>query len=300
MDVQKLYILVGRKQLGGPTEQSLVAAATKMGLAHELLIADDIMLDDVPAMTFEGQNLLYRVRVGDGASTIENALLTFHGDHLTGMYRPKVQIGIPKRYSETLEQLAAGLSVIPTSFVDSKWPDLTDDQLNAKVDRLGGYPVLYKTLGLAHGQGVFKLDTAEELRTAITDTLERRGQALLREYLPEYRHYRVIVVDGQAVASIEYHKPADDFRTNATDAPDVTAVDMTQLDPVILELAVQSVELSASLIGGVDILVDTIKQIPYLAEVNIPCNFSRAEEPTGVHIGLLIVQALLRQANAKS
>lgn len=293
-----LYLIVSREKQGGLSEQSLTAAAKAAGLEVKLLISDDTALDDIAGMKFDGNDLLYRVSVNAHSSAIESALLTLHAHNLTGVYQPRPRLGPTRRYAETIEQLAAGLPIIPTSFVDASWRAASDEQLQHKVDMLGGFPVLFKTLGLAHGQGVQKLDTLAALRTQITQVLERGGEALLREYLPEYRHFRIVVVDSQPVAAIEYHKPADDFRTNAAETPNVSGVAVSDLDPNILDIAVRSVALAGSIIGGVDILVDTTKQVPYLAEVNVPCNFSRAEGPTGVNIGQSIVQALLRKAQA--
>lgn len=297
MPAHTLYILVSRAKLGGLSEQSLVAGANAAGLAHELLIADDISLDDIPAMHFASNDLLYRVSTGAKASTIESALMTFHGDKLTNIYWPKPRLGPTRPYAETMEQVAAGLPVIPSSFVDDTWPTMADNELKDRVLRLGGFPVLFKTLGLAHGQGVQKLNSLEELKPEIATAVSQGSEALLREYLPEYRHFRIVVVDNQAVAAIEYHKPADDFRTNAAETPNVTGMELAELDPAVLQIALKAVALAGSVIGGVDILVDTTKNVPYLAEVNVPCNFSRAEGPTGVNIGQLIVEALIRKAS---
>ncbi len=299
MQVTALYTIVSSSQVDGPSERSLAAAAKAAGLEYHRLVVEDTALDDIVNMEFTGHNLLYRVRVGGGASTIESALLTLHADKFTSTYVPKPQHWPSKQFAETLEQIAAGLPIVPTRFVDKTWSHLSDDELTTKADQLGSFPVLFKTLGLAHGQGVQRLASLGELKPAILLANERAEQAILREYLPEYRHFRIIVVDKQAVAAIEYHKPADDFRTNAVDVPNVTAVDMTLLDPLVLDIALRSVELYASLVGGVDVLVDTTKNVPYLAEVNVPCNFSRAEGPTGVDIGSLIVAAMLRIAAAK-
>ncbi|MGH7240735.1 MAG: ATP-grasp domain-containing protein [Candidatus Saccharimonadales bacterium] len=298
MQVNTLYLLVSRAKLGGNSEQSLVAAAQAAGMRHQLLVVDDIMLDDIASMEFAGSNLLYRVSTGAKASTVESALMAYHGSNLTNIYWPKLRLGPTRRYAEMVEQMAAGLPVIPTSLVDETWLTMGDDELQAKVTQLGGFPVLYKTLGLAHGQGIQKLASLQELRAEVQKTVDHQGEALLREYLPEYRHFRVIVVDGTAVATIEYHKPADDFRTNATNAPDVSAVSVADVNPTVRSIALRSVELAASIIGGVDVLLDTKKQVAYLAEVNVPCNFSRAEGPTDVNIGQHIVEALIRKAQA--
>ncbi len=47
-----------------------------------------------------------------------------------------------------------------------------------------------------------------------------------------------------------------------------------------------------------DILVDQTNQQPYLAEVNVPCYFARAEAPTGIDIGDLVARAMLSKRDA--
>jgi hypothetical protein len=296
MSKQTLYVLVSREQIGGPSEQSLARAAHGAGLGYTLLTIEDIALDDVPNMPFQSDDLLYRISIDPKASAIESGLSILHGDNLTTIYHPKPQRGPTRRYHEMFELMAAQVPIIPTKLVDDTWVSLSDEVLTEKVHQLSGFPVLFKTLGLSHGAGVQKLDSLAGLRSAIALAIEQRTQAILREYLPDYRHYRVIIVANQPVAAIEYHKPADDFRTNAAEIPEVTAVEITTLDPAIIDMAIQSVAITGSIIGGVDVLVDTTKNIPYMAEANVPCNFSRAEGPTGIDIGCHIVRALMDKA----
>jgi hypothetical protein len=295
----KLYLLISREKQGSNSEKSLIAAAQAASLEYQLLIVNDITLDDIAAMDIADNSLLYRISTNGRAATIESAMMAFHADKLTNIYWPKPRLGPTRRYAEMVEQIAARLPIIPTSFVDDTWIKLNDDDLSAKVTGLGGFPVLFKTLGLAHGQGVQKLSSLVELRTEVSKVVEQSGEALLREYLPEYRHIRIVVVDNQAVSAIEYLKPDDDFRTNAAETPDVSGVALQELDPALTDIALRSVDLTGSVIAGVDILVDTAKNVPYLAEVNVPCNFSRNEGATGANIGKLIIEALIRKASKR-
>jgi glutathione synthase/RimK-type ligase-like ATP-grasp enzyme len=223
---------------------------------------------------------------------MESTMVLRNPGQFTTIYRPKT-VPLPTRsFTEINEQIMAGLRVIPTLLLDATWQQYDDARLQAEMASLGGFPVVVKRLGLSHGQGVQKVDDPAALRTLLQDTDFTTANAIARQYLPDYRHYRLIVVADEVVAAIEYHVPADDFRTNAAE-PVVTAVAVDELSQEMQQMAVASVQLRASILGGVDILVDQTDGVAYLAEANVPCYFARAEGPTGIDVGGLLVDALL-------
>ncbi len=71
----------------------------------------------------------------------------------------KLSEGPTRRYAEMIEQIAAGVPILPSRIVDDTWLTNSQTQLEAKVRGLGGFPVLFKTLGLSHGAGVQKLNS---------------------------------------------------------------------------------------------------------------------------------------------
>jgi biotin carboxylase len=292
-----LYVIGSRQKLA----ESLSAASLKRGceaegLEYRELHIEDIGLDEVDNLLLEPGSLLYRVGTQPKAAILESALL-LSGRELVSIYKAYESVpSLYRSFSEIFVQNAAGLRAIPTKIIDETW-QLPDRQpLESKVQEIGGFPIVVKRLGLSHGQGVTKIDSVDELASLLGAETFETYELIARKYLSEYRHFRLIVVDSTVLAIIEYHKPANDFRTNAAEIPEVTAVAASEVDDELIAMAVKAVELRGSLVGGVDILLDQSDGLPYLAEVNVPCNFSRAEAPTGIEIGSAIVQAMLRKA----
>lgn len=168
------------------------------------------------------------------------------------------------------------------------------DMLAHQIEQLGGFPVVLKKSGGSHGSGVSLVQNMAELIDRLnTIAPEDSTKYALRKFIANARHARIVVVDGVAVDSIEYIQPANDFRTNATETPNVV---VTKFDSEVEAIAVAATEALGSLLGGVDILIDETG-LPYIAEVNIPCNFSRNQNLTGIPIAALIVEALVKRSN---
>jgi hypothetical protein len=291
-----LYILVSRQQIGAHgVALSLQKACESRGLPHEYLVAEDMSLDEIADMTFAPGSLLYRVSTQVKAATIESMLVLLHPGVFTTIYWPKTVPLTSRSFRELCEQMSAGLPIIPTRIIDETWQRLDEEKLTAKIASLGGFPVIIKTLGLSHGQGVQRVENVQALRELLAHAPFAGDEMIARKYLDRNRHFRLIVVDDAVVAAIEYHQPADDFRTNAGNEVQVSAIDVAELPKPIIETALAGVRLRASILGGVDILVDQTDGTAYLAEVNVPCYFARAEGPTGIDIASQIIDALLRK-----
>lgn len=289
-----LYVIIRKEhQDRHGVALSLQQACARLGVEYKELIAEEISLDTIANMQFEAHSLLYRIGTNIKVKILEVMLVTLHPGTFTTIYAPKEIVVPTAPYRELCEQMAAGITIIPTLIIDETWAQLDDTALAARVDTLGGLPLVVKTLGLSHGEGVRKVASLTELRSLVATIPSEQYGAIARKYLADYRHYRVIVIAGKGVAAIEYHKPADDFRTNASKEPIVSAVNIEDLPPKVVDLAVQGTELRSSLLGGADILVDQTDGTAYLAEVNVPCFYVRAEGPTGIDISAHLVQALL-------
>jgi len=273
---------------------SIRQACEARGIAFKQLLSSDCSLETAATLLPDQPSLLYRISTRPKAQLLESTLVLRHAGQFTTIYDTKTVPLPPRQFSEINEQIAAGLCVLPTKLIDAVWQGYDPARLESEIAALGGFPVIIKRLGLSHGQGVQRLESATELQTLLASTDFETVGVIARRYLASYRHYRLIVVDDEVVAAIEYHVPDDDFRTNAGE-PVVTAVSLETLTADMKQLALDSVRLRASILGGVDILVDQTDGVAYLAEANVPCYFARAEEPTGIDIGGLLVDALLRK-----
>jgi hypothetical protein len=292
-----LHVIISRLQVGAEIDASLERACQARGIVYSRIIIEETVVNDLRYNQFSANDLLYRVsqnHVGSGlnykSKVIESLLVAYNPDVISTYYYRNM---FPQQALGNLTELfASSLPIIPSAIIDEVWVDMTDKELEARVETLGGFPIIVKTLGLSRGRGVGLSHNVSELRRSLQDIRGAEANAMLRKYLPDYRHYRLIVVNEKVIAANEYHKPEDDFRTNAGSTITTTAIEVTELSDAIKAAAVAGVSLRASIFGGVDILVDTTDDTAYLAEVNVPCYFPRTEEATGIDIAGQIIDAM--------
>jgi hypothetical protein len=297
MNPPKLYLIIEKRlyEAGHGTLLSLQTACERMGITYEQIIADDVALADIRDMQFEPGSLLYRVSTNPKSTIIGSMLVALHPGVFTTIYYPEMTSPSNRTFWELCVQEQRGLQIIPTLIVDETWQRMDMKALNELIAKVDGFPVVLKALGFSHGQGVSKADTVEELQGRLRDMNFDEYGSIVRKYLADYRHYRLIVIDGEVVAAHEYHKPEGDFRTNAIKSPIVSPLEVADLPAEAIKTAIDGVAIRQSILGGVDILVDQETQIPYLAEVNIPCYYPRTEGVTHIDISGKLVDALLRK-----
>jgi glutathione synthase/RimK-type ligase-like ATP-grasp enzyme len=194
-------------------------------------------------------------------------------------------------WGSAMRMQAASVPVIPTIYAVSK----NEDKLLASyAEQLGGFPIIVKSSGGSHGEGVMKVDSLTSLRSVlgfVSDT--QSSQFVLRQFIGDARHLRLVVIGNKVVDVIEYDVQPDDFRTNAVAVP--TVVDRNDIGDDIKQIAVDAVTALDLEFGGVDVLIATDGK-PYVAEVNFPCNFARNQLNTGADISGRLVAYLLQKA----
>lgn len=291
-----LYSILSSKRAGiDRCDISLQKACQELGIQYERIFFDKTTLDDLRGEFGGKTGLLYRISTNKRAAQIEGLLGEFAPGLTTISWSTPVRSSKLNWY-ELREQTNRELPIIPTILLDPTWTEMDDNELTRRLDKIDGFPIILKTLGLSHGAGVRKIDSLQEFKDVLPSTLEASHNIIARKYLADYRHYRIIVLNDAVAAAIEYHKPDNDFRTNATKHPVVTAVDNADVPKDVADAAIEGTGQRGSIFGGADVLVDLQTGIAHLAEVNIPCFFARAEEPTGIHIGKLLVEALRLKA----
>ena len=292
-----LYVILARKQVDLPIDLSLMRACAARNIDYKHLVTEDIVLDDLRDLPVEPGDLLYRASLQPKARAAESLLIGSGKSVLTSIFNTQPLYPY-QLLREISMQIASGLQIIPTQIVDETWLAMSDEELTRRVNKIGGLPVVVKSMGKSHGRGITRESTVAELRQRLQDYDEGGLGMVVRKYLDDYRHYRVIMIEDRVVAAIEYHKPDDDFRTNASENVVVTPVNVEDLPEGVADVALAGFALRSSLTGGADILVDQTTGKPYFAEVNVPCYFPRAEGVTGIDIGGQLVDALVRKAKA--
>lgn len=164
-------------------------------------------------------------------------------------------------------------------------------QLIEYVEALGGLPIILKALGGTRGLGVMRIDSLSSLLSMADYLLSQNKFFTLLQYIPVKSSARFVVLGGRVIAAHEYLAKDGDFRTNVAAKP---KVQIKKYTPGFEKIAIQAVSAFGLEFGGVDMLIHG--RTPYIAEVNFPCNFVRAQKLLQRDIAFDMVRYLQRKA----
>jgi len=187
---------------------------------------------------------------------------------------------------ELLEKF--GLPVLKT--VTTIKPKLPRELLLSHVDYLGGLPLVLKLPGSEGGVGIIKVDTLEGLFSLI-DYLQYAP--LLMEYFEHIVSYRVVVLNGEAIAVEARHSGADDFRTNSAGGGSLGKVDAPEN---VLTTAIRAADILQSEFGGIDIIQSDNGEIRF-CEMNYPCYFADQQKEGDIDISGKMIDYLMLKSS---
>lgn len=241
--------------------------------------------------TLEEGAMVYRLASGDRASLLE---VLMGGKSAHGLYK-SIDALLSRRFSwgSAIRMQNKHIPIIPTIYNVSKHED---KRLKEYVEALGGFPIIVKSSGGSHGEGVMKVDSINSLRSVIGFISDDHSADLvLRKFIKSARHLRLVVLGDEVLDTIEYNTQVDDFRTNAVAVPTVVA--RNDIEDDMKQIAVDAVAALGLEFGGVDLLIDEHGKA-YVAEVNFPCNFARNQLNTGADIAGHMVDYLMNKVEA--
>jgi ribosomal protein S6--L-glutamate ligase len=170
------------------------------------------------------------------------------------------------------------------------------ENLHQVVVQLGGYPVVVKMLESTHGEGVELAHNAWELQRTVNDFFHDTDRLLLQEYIAEARgaDTRVLIVDGQIIASMRRQAKPGEFRSNlhrgATSLPiELKPAEVALVKKVAMVLKIQ--------VAGVDILPSA--KGPLVMEVNASPGLEGIESTTGKDVAGAIIRLVERKVKVK-
>lgn len=290
----KLYCIIREQDdISNPNTYTLLKKATEdRGIEFVPIESDNF--DYAKGLSLlETNAIMYRIGRGDRAALLQ---VLMAGKGIIGLFK-NVDALLSRNFSwgSAIRMEQAGLPIIPTIFNVSK---NEDSRLKEYVETLGGFPIIVKSSGGSHGEGVMKIDSINSLRSVvgfISDT--QSATFVLRKFVNSARHFRLVVVGDKVVDTIEYDTQSDDFRTNAVAVP--TVADRNDVSDDIKQIAIKAVAVLDLEFGGVDILIDE-SGAAYVAEVNFPCNFARNQMNTGTDVAGQLVNYLVEKAGVKA
>lgn len=254
----------------------------------EFIHINPVDFDYTSKIHFEKGDLLYRIKTGQGAKNVERFLVN---DKVTTFF---VNFEVGNAIYENM--FFHDKYGIPTPKTVFNIP--TDrDLLKKYVEYCGGFPVIIKAMGGSHGVGVMKIDSLSSLLSVSDYLLSKKfgngnGDIVMKEFINVTRSARLIALGGKVIDSIEYQAPSGDFRSNEGGIPNV---EKKIFSDEINETAVRATQVLGLEFGGVDILIDE-KGNHYVAEVNFPAFFPRAQMLSGVDISGMMVDYLVQKS----
>lgn len=283
----KTLHIINRRHSNDTTVALLEQSAAKRNITVKMIFTDDFDFSQPISLT--NQDGLYRVSDNADAFLIEKYLLNDQVITLYADYKHGV-VDIDNVIEATLLHEKLGLPIIKSLHSLTKNKAL----LKKYAEFLNGFPIVVKSAGGQHGIGVMRIDSFESL-TSVTDYLmAQQDRFILREYIDYVSHARLIVLGDKVIDSIEYKRVANDFRSNA--GSDLTVLPKT-FSNEIENVAIQAVRSLGYEFGGVDILIDEQGAF-YIAEVNFPCYFPRAQHITGVDTSGMIIDYMIEKSRA--
>ena len=162
------------------------------------------------------------------------------------------------------------------------------------------FPVILKTLRGSKGVGVLFIESERAL-DSIVQLLNKQDEdsdILLQQYVKTDWDARVLVLNGQVLASMKREVIPGDFRSNVSQGAGVSKLELTEVE-------VEESLKAAKAVDGLFVAVDFIpaknreKEPPYIIEVNSSAGTQGIEEATGRNLCKEIVQHFEDRENWK-
>jgi len=272
--------------------QRLRTAALDRGvevtLYDTLRFSIDLSRDD-PNVSYRGRDIhdIDAILPRIGASITFYGLAVVRQFQAMDVYTPNTADGIANSRDKlrSMQILSRHEIDIPaTTFVRER------SDIRAAIDRVGGAPVVIKTLEGTQGIGVI---LAPDLRVAeaVIETLQSTDQnVLIQRFVAESRgrDIRAIVVGDRVVASMRRTARGDEFRSNVHRGGSTEAI---RLDPETRDVALRAAQTLGLTVCGVDMLEGN--DGPLVMEVNSTPGLQGIETATGLDVAGAIVDHIV-------
>lgn len=270
-------------------------------LGHRMQVIDHtnctlLIKDDQPTVYFQGKSLhlLDAVIPRIGASVTSLGAAVIQQFELMGVFTPTPAEALLRARDKLrcLQQLSrAGIPVPKTMMLTHGQPPIP------LVKALGGFPVVVKMLESTHGVGVALADTPITLHATVEAFIRLHNRVLLQEFIAESRgaDRRVVVVDGQIIATMERQAQAGEFRSNLHRGATARKVALTKQER---ELVLKVVDLMALDVAGIDLL--SSKRGPLVMEVNASPGLEGIERITSVNVANTIIRMIERRTATRA
>lgn len=257
-----------------------------------LRFAIDLSRDD-PNITYRGRDIddIDAILPRIGASITFYGLAVVRQFQAMRVYTPNTADGIANSRDKlrSMQILSRHEMDIPaTTFVRER------SDIRPAIDRVGGAPVIIKTLEGTQGIGVI---LAPDLRVAeaVIETLQSTNQnVLIQRFVSESRgrDIRAVVIGDRVVASMRRVARGDEFRSNVHRGGSTEAI---ELDRETRDVALRAAQTLGLTVCGVDMLEGN--DGPLVMEVNSTPGLQGIETATGLDVAGSIIDHLISNVN---
>ncbi len=129
------------------------------------------------------------------------------------------------------------------------------------------FPVILKTSQGHRGEGVNKIDNAEDLKKIVEVITAKAKSCVVREFIPNDGDVRIFCVGYKAIGAMKRTPKEGEFRSNISQGGSGAVFDL-ESNPKIRDLAEKAAKVMQTEIAGVDIILNNVTGEPYILEVN--------------------------------
>ncbi len=167
------------------------------------------------------------------------------------------------------------------------------EQLHKKIV---DFPKILKLVSGTHGLGVLKADDAQTLESLMETFYGLRQKMLIQEYIAESRgkDLRIIVVNGQVVASMMRSAAEGDFRSNLHRGGQGHSVLISEREK---DVAIKATSVLGLSVAGVDMLRSS--EGPLVIEVNASPGLEGIESISKINVAKHIIQFIEKEIKNK-
>lgn len=278
-------IVKNEEKASGYCIKFLKQACKKRKIKFNMIRAD--LFDFSRKYNLTENDLLFKKSAGSKSAMIEKMLMNSKCTSFYISNNNSIRSSKIKSYS-ILEK--AGLPIIKTIL------DITDDKtlLKKYVKSLGGFPIILKVGGKQDGKGIIKMDSWESLYSLLGYLIDSglQNSISMKKFIPHKIQARLVVVGDRVVDSKANIFNNNDFRLNNEQSFKQKPMTFSK---ELQEIAIKATHLMNSEFSGVDILLDENKK-PYIAEINIPTDFSATRAVNKNDVALYMVDHLIQKA----
>ena len=256
-------------------------------LASDLIIlsSNDSFIPKLKGKDLESYDLIYLI-VGRRLWEWNTAALYLNKNFKTKIVNSKA---IDPTYNFFLSPAIDYLRQFENSIPFPKSAVLFSESTIDEIIKDFSFPLILKTSQGHRGEGVSKIENIDDLKKTVKEITEGARSCVIREFIPNDGDIRVFCVGYKAIGAMKRTPKAGDFRSNISQGGSGAVFNLEE-NPEIKELAEKTARVMQTEIAGVDVMINSETNKPYILEVNPGPQLDGLETYTKVNAAEKIIE----------